>query len=164
MKPEDIDWRQGLLHVRRAITLDAEGKRFEGTTKNKFSRRTIKLTLAMLEALKAQKTVHEQFGCEYFFCTANGCAIHLSNLRKKLWLPALRHASLLIREMEQTQHTFATMALSYGENPLWIARVMGHRDTEMMIKVYTRYVANSKGTEDGLLLNAAFCSTMGSDG
>jgi integrase len=164
MKPEDIDWEKGLLHVRRAITLDANGKRFEGMTKNKFSRRTIQLTPAMFESLKAQKAIHDQFGCEYFFCTPKGYAIHLTNLRKNVWIPALKNASLPLREMKQTRHTFATMALSYGENPLWIARVMGHRDIEMIIKVYTRYVANSKGTEDGSLLNAAYCQVTGNNG
>ena len=66
--------------------------------------------------------------------------------------------------MRQTRHTFATMALSYGENPLWIARVMGHRDIEMIIKVYTRYVANSKGAEDGSFLNAIYCQKTGNNG
>jgi len=111
----------------------------------------------MLESLRAQKTIHDQFVCEYFFCTPKGCAIHLSNLRKKVWIPALKEASLSSRGMKQTRHTFATMALSFGENPLWVAAVMGHRDTEMIIEVYTRYVANSNGTEDGLLLNAVYC-------
>jgi len=44
LKPRDIDWARGLLHVRRAMTLDANGKRPEGATKNKYGRRTIKLT------------------------------------------------------------------------------------------------------------------------
>jgi len=164
MKPEDIDWGKGLLHIRRAITLDAEGKRFEGKTKNRYSRRAIKLTPAMLDSLKAQKAIHGRFGSEYFFCTPNGCAIYLTNLRKNVWIPALKKASLLIREMKQTRHTFATMALSCGENPLWIARVMGHRDIEMIIKVYTRYVANSKGAEDGSFLNAVYCQKTGNNG
>jgi hypothetical protein len=40
-------------------------------------------------------------------------------------------------------------ALSCGENPLWIAKVMGHRNTEMIIKVYSKYIENAAGTEDG---------------
>jgi integrase len=164
MKPDDIDWEKALLHIRRAITLDANGKRFEGNTKNKFSRRTIKLTPAMFESLKAQKAIHDQFGCEYFFCTPNGCPIYLGNLRKKVWIPAVEKALLPFREMKQTRHTFATMALSCGENPLWIASVMGHRDIQMIIKVYTRYVANSKGTEDGSFLNAVYCQKTGNNG
>jgi len=164
LKPEDIDWEKSLLHIRRAITLDKDGTRFEGTTKNKYSRRSIRLTPIMLEALKAQKVIHDQFGCKYFFCTPNGCEVYLSNLRRKVWIPALKEASLPIREMKQTRHSFATMALSLGENPLWIAKVMGHRDAEMIIKVYAKYVANSRGTEDGSILNAKYCQSLGNNG
>ena len=47
----------------------------------------------------------------------------------------------------------ATNALSCGENPLWIARVMGHRDTDMIIRVYGKYIENFNGTQDGNSLN-----------
>ena len=149
LKPEDIDWGKGTLYIRRAVTLDESGKRTTGETKNKYSRRVIRLTPSMLEPLREQAKIHKQFDCEYFFCTPNGCQLHLSNLRKKVWVPALKKAGLVVRAMKQTRHTFATLALSYGESPLWIAKIMGHRDTEMIIKVYSRYVENARGTEDG---------------
>ncbi len=75
--------------------------------------------------------------------------VHPSNLRRNVWRPALKKAGLKVREMKQTRHSFATVALSCGENPLWIARVMGHRNTEMIIKVYSKYIENAAGTEDG---------------
>ncbi|MGQ9775831.1 MAG: hypothetical protein ACUVQ9_01325 [Thermodesulfobacteriota bacterium] len=43
----------------------------------------------------------------------------------------------------------ATIALSCRENPLWIAKIMGHRNTNMSIKVYSRYVENAIGPKDG---------------
>ena len=163
LKPEDVDWEKSLLHVRRAITLDENGKIMEGGTKNRYSRRTIRLTQSMIEPLKAQKIVHERFGCEYFFCTSQGKRIHPSNLRKRVWLPSLKKAGSEIREMKQTRHSFATVALSCGENPLWIAKVMGHRNTDMIIKVYSRYVENEGGSSDGARLDKAFQGTKGKD-
>jgi integrase len=163
LKPGDIDWEKGRLHVRRAITLDEKGNIIEGETKNRYSRRTIKLTQSMLEPLKAQKMIHERFGCEYFFCTSQGKRIHPSNLRKRVWLPSLKKAGSEIREMKQTRHSFATIALSCGENPLWIAKVMGHRNTDMIIKVYSRYVENEGGSSDGSRLDKAFQGTKGKD-
>jgi integrase len=56
--------------------------------------------------------------------------------------------------MIQTRHSFASTALSLGENPLWIAHVMGHRDTNMIIRVYTKFVGNATGTLDGNAVNA----------
>jgi integrase len=32
------------------------------------------------------------------------------------------------------------MLLSGGENPLWVAKHMGHRNTEMIIKHYGRWI------------------------
>lgn len=164
LKPDDIDWDKGLLHVRRAITLDGQGKRIEGNAKNKYSRRTVKLTTAMRQALEAQRVIYRTTGGEYLFCTPKGCPVHLSNLRKKVWIPTLEAAEIPFREMKQTRHTFATMGLSYGENPLWIARVMGHRNTEMVVKVYSRYVENAKGTEDGAILTRIYEGMNGRQG
>jgi len=40
-----------------------------------------------------------------------------------------------------------------NENPIWIARVMGHRDTDMIIRVYGKYIENFDGTQDRNNLN-----------
>ena len=147
LKLEDIDWFKKLLHVRRAITLDEDGKFIEGKTKNKYSRRIIKLTPVMLRALEAQRKIYDRFGGEYFFCSTTGKRIHPSNLRRRVWISALEKAGLEIREMKQTRHSFATESLSSGKNPVWIAKVMGHRNTEMVIKVYAKYIEDTDGTQ-----------------
>jgi integrase len=86
----------------------------------------------------------------------DGKALFSSNLRPKVWIPALEKAELRIRELKQTGHSFATTALSCRENPLWIAHVMGHRDSEMVLKVYTRYAEGLTGIADGSSLDKAF--------
>jgi integrase len=162
LKPEDIDWEKGVLHVRRAITTDKDGRIIEGNTKNKYSRRAIRLTPAMHEAITAQLAIWEQFNAEYFFCSSEGKPVHLSNLRRRVWLPALDRAGIFAREMRQTRHSFATVALSCNENALWIASVMGHGTPEMVIKIYSKYVENIRGAEDGAFLSDAFRGTFGS--
>lgn len=59
-------------------------------------------------------------------------------------------------EMKQTRHTFATIAFSSGESLLWIAKTMGHRDAEMVIKVYSKYIENINGTEDGTIMDRMY--------
>ena len=61
----------------------------------------------------------------------------------------MKKASIQYREMKQTRHSFATNALSCSENPLWIAKIMGHRDTNMIIKVYSKYIMDATGSSDG---------------
>ena len=154
IKPEDIDWEKRILNIRRAMTIDLEGKVVEGNTKNKYSRRAIKLFPVMYEAMLLQKKIWETLRCNYFFSTESGKSIHRSNLRRRVWLPALKKAGLKVREMKQTRHTFATIALASGENPLWVSNVMGHRNAEMVIKVYSKYVENAAGTNDGNRMNS----------
>ena len=55
---------------------------------------------------------------------------------------------------------FCTTALSLGENPLWIAHVMGHRDTDMIIRVYANFVKDA-ANRDGCALNDIYCKTIG---
>jgi integrase len=49
-------------------------------------------------------------------------------------------AGVRYRYPYQLRHTFASWALSSGENPLWVAKQMGHRDVTMIFKVYGRYM------------------------
>ena len=51
LQPDDIDCSSNLLKVRRALTRDDNGKVMMGETKNKYSRRIIKLTESMLKPL-----------------------------------------------------------------------------------------------------------------
>ncbi len=44
--------------------------------------------------------------------------------------------------MYQIRHTFATLMLSSGENPNWIAQMMGHVSTEMLFKRYSKFIPN----------------------
>lgn len=164
LKIGDIDWDNKIVHIRRGMTKDEDGKMIEGKTKNKHSRRSIKMTSIMYEALCAQRSIYEKFKGEYFFSTLEGNVIHSQNLRKRAWIPALTAAKIQFREMKQTRHTFATIALSCGENPLWIAKVMGHRDTNMIIKVYSKYVEDAFGSKDGTMINSAYQCAMGKEG
>jgi len=154
LKPEEIDWSKELIYVWRTITLDENGRRVEGKAKNRYSRRTIKLKPVMVKALKSQKTIYDQPGGEYFFCSPTGTPIHLSNLRHRFWIPAFRKDLHWISRDEADPTTFATLALSCDENPLWIAKIMEHRDKNMIIKAYSKYVENVTGSLDGLNFDA----------
>ena len=164
LKPKDIDWEEQIIHVRRGITKDENGKTIEGPTKNIFSRRDIKFTPVIRKALEAQMAIYEKFKGEYLFPDLNGHRILPASLRKQVWIPILKKASIQFREMKQTRHSFATIALSCGESPLWIANTMGHRDTDMIIRVYGKYVENALGSKDGTKLNAAYQFAKGNQG
>ncbi|MBW1764929.1 MAG: DUF3596 domain-containing protein [Deltaproteobacteria bacterium] len=148
VKPAVIDWGKGTIAIQRAMTRDENGKPVEGPCKNKYRRRTIKLSPKMLSALKDQKKIYDQFKGDYFFCSETGKMFDTSNVRIRVWISALKRAKVEYREMKQTRHSFATYHLSRGKNPLHIAKVMGHRNAEMVIKVYSKYIDNAVGIDD----------------
>jgi len=53
---------------------------------------------------------------------------YADGIRKYVWKPALNRAGVQYRYPYQCRHTYASMMLSSGKNPLWVAKQMGHAD------------------------------------
>lgn len=110
-------------------------------TKTDGSQREIDMSQPVFDALKAQHAATGDLS-SFVFCSQAGEAIDLDNFTNRVWYPLLRHLNLDKRRPYQTRHTSATLWLGAGENPEWIARQMGHSDTTMLFKTYSRYVPN----------------------
>lgn len=90
--------------------------------------------------LEQRKITPEDSG--WVFVSPEGGPINLVNFTNRVWHPLLRHLGLRNRRPYQTRHTAATLMLAAGENPEWVARILGHSSTEMLFRVYSRYVPN----------------------
>lgn len=136
LKWKYVDFDKRLILVRETIVLGEDEY-----TKNDYSQRDIRMSQAVYEALKAQEnaTIGKS---EYVFCTRVGTPLDNKNVTDRVWKPLLRHLNLEIRRAYQTRHTAATLWLAAGENPEWIASQMGHATTEMLFRVYSRFVPN----------------------
>lgn len=104
------------------------------------SAREIDMTTLVYNALKEQEKRTK--GMRYVFCSPEGCTLSHSNVTKRVWAPLLRMIGLEYRRPYETRHTAATLWLASGEAPEYIARQMGHTTTEMLFRVYSRYVPN----------------------
>jgi integrase len=109
-------------------------------TKNDGSFRTIDMTSIVENALREQHKVTRDYN--FVFCNRDGNPLNHNNVTKRIWHPLLRHLGLRKRRPYQTRHTAATLWLASGESPEWIARQMGHTTTEMLFRVYSRFVPN----------------------
>ncbi|BBP00746.1 site-specific integrase [Sulfuriferula nivalis] len=110
-------------------------------TKNDGSQREIEMNQLVYDALMAHKQA--QGGLyECVFVTRDGQPISNSNFLHRVWTPLLAYLGIPYRRPYETRHTSATLWLGAGENPTWIAKQMGHSNTEMLFTVYTRYVPN----------------------
>lgn len=130
-----VDFQQRQVLVRSTLV----NGRIE-STKTDGSFRAIDMSQLVYDALIAQReaTGHNQF----VFTTRAGTPLSHNNVTKRVWYPLLRYLGLRKRRAYQTRHTAATLWLASGESPEWIARQMGHSTTEMLFRVYSRYVPN----------------------
>jgi len=132
----DIDMKAGLVRVRRACV----GKHTK-QPKTKAGERDVKLFPPALDALKDQKQFTYLADKQVFFNPRTNTPWETdAQIRKTLWAIALKKAGILYRNPYQTRHTYASTLLSAGENPLWVAQQMGHKDWGMIRKRYGRWI------------------------
>ncbi|WP_260678136.1 site-specific integrase [Stenotrophomonas maltophilia] len=133
----DIDWRKGTVKIRRAWVM---GKMKAPKTGSGV--REVQLLQPAINALKAQRA-HTITAGEFVFHDPRTNARWGSDqsIRAGEWQRALRKAGVRYRyPYYQMRHSFASQALSTGENVMWVARQMGHRDWTITAKKYGRWI------------------------
>lgn len=136
LKWKYIDFQRRLILIRETIV---DGH--EEDTKTPCSVRDIQMNSMIYAALKQQAEVTADKS-EYVFCNRKGNPLDHRNVTKRVWYPLLKYLGLTKRRPYQTRHTTATLWLAAGENPEWIARQLGHANSQMLFRVYARYVPN----------------------
>jgi len=134
-----IDWQatRPQVIVRYGVTRRSGA----GRLKTDSSYREVPMLPAVERALKAQ-CPDSQLRSEWVFPSERGGHLDITNLRERIWKPTLRRAGLRERTLYQTRHTFATISLASGEDIGWVARVLGHSSTEMVIRHYHKFIPN----------------------
>lgn len=151
-----VDFERRLILVRETIVAGEPD-----TTKTEGSQREIQMSDLVHQALLAQREATGTLG-EYVFCNREGEPLDHNNVTNRIWYPLLRHLGLRKRRPYQTRHTAATLWLAAGENPQWIARQLGHASTEMLFKVYARFVPNLT-RQDGSAFERLLVTRFNSD-
>jgi integrase len=156
LKWKYVDFERRQILIRETVVLG----RVE-TTKTNESLREIEMSQPVYDAFKQQWQVTGD-KCEHVFTNSIGKPLEYGNVSRRVWSPLLRFLNLTHRMPYQTRHTAATLWLAAGENPEWIARQLGHSTTEMLFRVYSRYVPNltrKDGSAFERLLAADFDTT-----
>lgn len=153
LKWKHVDFVNRQIHIRETIV---NGE--VSYTKNDFSQREISMSEPVYQALLTMKLRTHEF--DYVFVNNNGNPLEHNAVTKRVWYPLLRALKLSKRNPYQMRHTAATLWLASGESPEWIANQMGHANTEMLFRVYSRYVPNLT-RHDGTAADKMFSDVIG---
>lgn len=146
LKWKYVDFENEVIRVREVFSAGES----EENAKTESSIRDIPMLPMVKEALELQWKQRDP-KVEYVFSSRGGFPIDAHNFANRIWYPLLRYLELEKRRPYQTRHTTATLMLASGENPEWIARLMGHANTQMLFTVYSRFVPNLT-RQDGLAI------------
>ena len=133
---QHIDFDNDVIRVRQQVV---KGEIIP--TKTDGSNRDVPMIPIVRQALLDQRSITPEVS-HWVFTAPEGGPLNLVNFTNRVWHPLLRRLGLVARRPYQTRHTAATLMLAAGENPEWVAYVLGHTTTEMLFRVYSRYVPN----------------------
>jgi len=153
LKWKYVDFTTRLILIRETRVLGADDY-----TKTDGSQRDVQMSTPVYEALRRQEAVSRGHS-DYVFCNRLGRPIDNKNFTERVWGPLLRYLDLPVRRPYQMRHTAATLWLAAGESPEWIARQLGHTNTQMLFRVYSRYVPNLT-RQDGSAMERLLASTF----
>jgi len=133
LERDDVDLAGGRLHVRRAVRLGRTK-----SPKTQSGKRSIDLLPAARLALES--VARQSINGPVFTNPNTGGGWHEAKALNRAFARACMEAKVRRRYVYQLRHTFATWALSAGENPAWIAKQMGHSNTAMLYRHYGKWM------------------------
>ncbi|WP_418357438.1 Arm DNA-binding domain-containing protein [Shewanella basaltis] len=132
---ENVDFERRQILVRQSWVRNKLGP-----VKTKTSLREIDMNDLVFESMSQHFKLSNGHG--FVFQTSGGHPMNNKNMSYRVWYPTLDILKIPRRNPYQTRHTAATLWLASGESPEWIAKQMGHANTNMLFTVYSRYVPN----------------------
>jgi integrase len=135
---EDVDFCKNKIHVRKSISHGLEKE-----PKTKSSSRNMDMHELAKEAFEQlSKNVNKHSHRVFIDPKTETTYKNAEGIRKYIWKPALELAQVKYRCPYQTRHTYASMMLTEGKQPMWVAYQMGHSDWGMIRTVYGRWIIN----------------------
>ena len=147
LKWSDIDFNKKIISVKRT-----RNKGIETTPKTKSSIRDVEILDVLLPYLEN----HLQFktDSEYVFLARGNNPFNSSNKISTIyWTKVLKELNIPYRNLYQMRHTFASLMIASGEDILWVANMLGHKNSNITLSTYAKYMKDDKKKRGTFLLN-----------
>lgn len=162
LKWADVDLEAGKVSVRRTLTRES-GHYTLGEPKTKRSRRTVKLTSAATEVLRAhlsrQMEDMDRLGDLYtdqglVFTSDSGSPLNPSNVRNRNLRRLTRKAGLPQIRFHDLRHTCATLLLSKNVHPKIVQEMLGHATVAITLDTYSHVLPSMGDQAAAAMANA----------
>ncbi|WP_219036308.1 site-specific integrase [Helicobacter pylori] len=127
----DIDFKNKKINIDKSLNLSGAIT----TPKNKPSIRQVDLLEPVEKILKELKE-SEPANKKMIFLSIPKRTQAFQQAFKKL----LNALNLKERKLYTTRHTFASLMLSQGEEPMWVSKTLGHKDLNTTYSAYSHYI------------------------
>lgn len=148
----DVDAACEHVEFRRAIRRGREKR-----PKTKAGRRVVRMLPAARAALRS--LVRAEDSEPVWRNPETGRGWHEAKALNRAFARACRAAGVRRRYAYQLRHTHATWALSSGENPMWVAKRLGHKDTAVVFKHYAKWIPEMDRNAGSRMVEAAKSKT-----
>jgi len=152
LKWSDINFTKLEIDISRSRKMGVDGK-----TKTISSNRTIEILEPLIPYLKNQFEISGELNSYVFLNKFNEPIYDIKRIRENGWKKALKACEIDYRTIYQTRHSFATMMLEGGEDPLWISNMLGHSDSSITFSKYIHYIKKEE-KKRGTFLNKKLSS------
>ncbi len=141
----DIDFKNKKINIDKSINLQGQIT----SPKNKSSIRQVDLLEPVEKILKELKESEPKSKKMIFLSFPKR-----TNEFQKAFKELLKALNLKERKLYTTRHTFASLMLSMGEEPLWVSKNMGHKDLNTTYSTYARYIPEQERERAAFLKGA----------
>lgn len=132
-----IDFENHKIHITQSIS-----EQGLSTPKTANSKRSIDLLEPLEKYLKALKNTLKTNDEDFIFKGVLKPYIknfHKSYLRVQ-YIALLARLNIPFRPIYNTRHSFASFMLSKGENLMWVSWMLGHKNTQITLNFYAKYI------------------------
>ncbi len=140
----DVDLREGVIRVR--AQMDRDGQRRD--LKTAAARRDVVLMPQLARQLRKHRLVSPFSGDDdLLFCTSTGLTVGHRNLTGRGLGKACKRASITGVTFHALRHTFASLLIDQGHDPVFVSRQLGHANAAITLRVYAHLFDSARHAE-----------------
>jgi len=149
LRYSDIDLDNKIIKISKT-----RNKGIETVPKTLSSFRDVEILDILVPYLEKHIANYKKSNDDYVFLTKFGLPYYsATKISVTYWQKVLKNLNLEYRILYNMRHTFASMMISSGEDILWVASMLGHKNAHITLSTYAKYVKSEKKSRGSFLLN-----------